>query len=419
MALAVHDPSDERSRERAILFFTCTAHALAHIYTLIHPSVLLAMAASFALNQEEFLRYATIGSVLFGVGALPAGWLSDRLGEKTLLVAFFFLTAAGGSVLGAADSHRALAIGFALLGTGASIFHPVGNAMISKGIRVPGKAMGINGLWGSLGTALAPILAYQIAAWSDWRWIYLSLAVPTVLLGISLMRTAIPITTRPSTAPDKMEHGSQPAPAPPTGSSPPSNWFWIITLLLGATSLGGFYFFLVTTILPSHFEAHIHFSADTQSRAAAYGIGVCYAVGGAGQVIAGNLMQRYEGRGLYAAVLACAAPLIFWVGSSEDVTLLGATAFMATFIFAAQPVENVLLARYSPARYRGLIFGSKFILAFGLGGLGTWVAGLITEEYSTRAVFTVASAVTAGSALLILLALVLPRWWKQPRQAQS
>ena len=406
----------ERQRERTILFYTCPAHALAHIYTLIHPSVLFAMSQSFGLTPGQFLRYATIGSVLFGVGALPAGWLSDRVGEKSLLVAFFFLTAAGGVVLGLAGGVVGLATGFALVGAGASIFHPVGNALISKGIRVPGRAMGINGLWGSLGTALAPILAYQIAAWSDWRWVYLLLAVPTTILGVALLRTPMPLAAR--SRPESADDNEQDTPrrstaaqeaASQVGVSPPNGWFWVVITLLGATSLGGLYFFLITTMLPSHFEGHIQFSSQTQSWAASYGVGVCYALGGVGQVVAGNLMQRVDGRGLYLFIVAGAAPLIFWVSQSEDVPLVVGTAIMATFLFAAQPVENVLLARYSPARYRGLIFGSKFILAFGMGGgLGTWLSGFITDTHGTAAVFVVASGCTAAAAL-ILIGLLVPR----------
>ena len=69
------------------------------------------MQETFGLSLDEFTAYATVSTVLFGVGALPAGWLGDRLGEKQMLVGFFFLTAFGGVCLGLAQEVWSLAIG--------------------------------------------------------------------------------------------------------------------------------------------------------------------------------------------------------------------------------------------------------------------------------------------------------------------
>ena len=87
--------------------------------------------------------------------------MSDRYGEKPLLVAFSILSAAGGIVAGFAGEVWHLTLAFVLIGLGTSIYHPVGLALISKGVRRSARAMGINGLFGSLGTALSPLAARQ------------------------------------------------------------------------------------------------------------------------------------------------------------------------------------------------------------------------------------------------------------------
>ena len=46
------------------------------------------------------------------------------------------------------------------------------------------------------------------------------------------------------------------------------------------------------------------------------------------------------------------------------VALAGAIA-SAVLSSAAGPVENILIARYTPSRYHGLGFGAKFVVAFG------------------------------------------------------
>ena len=50
------------------------------------------------------------------------------------------------------------------------------------------------------------------------------------------------------------------------------------------------------------------------------------------------------------------------------VALLGAI-FSAVLSSAAGPVENILIARYTPSRYHGLGFGAKFVVALGASPL--------------------------------------------------
>ena len=106
-----------QGEERKVLFFTCVAHGLTHAYMLLFTAILDPMRDSFGLDSEEFLGYASLANILFGLGALPAGWLGDRFGEKNLLVAFFFLTAAGGVLLGLAEGEWSLAAGMVLVGS--------------------------------------------------------------------------------------------------------------------------------------------------------------------------------------------------------------------------------------------------------------------------------------------------------------
>ena len=53
-----------------------------------------------------------------------------------------------------ARSVVAVTVGLTLLGAGASLYHPVGLALLSHGVRLRGRAMGIHGVAGSVGVAL-------------------------------------------------------------------------------------------------------------------------------------------------------------------------------------------------------------------------------------------------------------------------
>ena len=95
--------SSNSTVERNIIFFTCIAHAMTHVYIHLFTAIQPEIQRDFGLDSRQLTELASISLYLFGIGAIPAGWLSDRYGEKPLLVGFFILSAAGGVVAGFAS----------------------------------------------------------------------------------------------------------------------------------------------------------------------------------------------------------------------------------------------------------------------------------------------------------------------------
>ena len=403
-----------------ILWYSCVAHALTHVYTNLHPVLLVTIALSFGSNQT-WLAYAfhpglepltlsyyegaavcfTVMNVFFGCGSIPAGWLGDRLGEKVLLLTFFVGCAVGGIVISAADSVWVLGIGALLLGCARSIYHPVGTALISKGLRQRGRAMGIAGIAGSVGTALGPVVGGTVAFYLTWRWSYLLLAIPTVVFGVALAMTdlgpaARPIRTQRPVPLEGREAGD--------GDSKIGRPLLVLFLiLLSAMTLGGFYFHLFTTTLPPLLSAVSLKEALTRDGGffggdalkAGLVSGLVLLCGAFGQYKAGIFCDRYDKRKLYVLNYLIIVPLVFFLGRTEGTATVALACVSTVFFFAVQPIENTLIADFTPARWRGAVYGAKFILVFGVGGTGTLVAASLLKHYSTTAVFNVATVVSA------------------------
>ena len=82
--------------------------------------------------------------------------------------------------------------------------------------------------------------------------------------------------------------------------------------------------------------------------------------------------------------------------------VLLAMSLNVTFVAA----ENILVARYTPFKWRSLAYGARFVLALGVGGLTVLLAG---DLYDQDGSFTVIYLLLAGGALLASLgALLLP-----------
>ena len=86
------------------------------------------------------------------------------------------------------------------------------------------------------------------------------------------------------------------------------------------------------------------------------------------------------------------------------VALAGAVA-SAVLSSAAGPIENILIARYTPSRYHGLGFGAKFVVAFGAGPLAILLIAWVRETTGSLEILFLGLAAT--SVVITLVALLL------------
>ena len=86
-----------------------------------------------------------------------------------------------------------LQLGVALLSIGlfASIYHPVGTAMIVSYADRLGREMGLNGVWGNLGVASSALVTGVIGQFFGWRWAFIVPGIVTILIGLAFMRTVV------------------------------------------------------------------------------------------------------------------------------------------------------------------------------------------------------------------------------------
>src|SRR3546814_20308334 len=86
-----------------------------------------------------------------GAGALPSGWLGDRWSRNGMIAIFFIGIGAASIVTGFASTPFQIGAGLLLIGAFASIYHPVGIAMVVDGPpeRV-GRRLGVNGVYGNM-----------------------------------------------------------------------------------------------------------------------------------------------------------------------------------------------------------------------------------------------------------------------------
>ncbi|MGE3157494.1 MAG: MFS transporter, partial [Xanthobacteraceae bacterium] len=185
--LATSAASDVADRRRLSIGFINFAHALDHYVMLIFPTVVIGLEVVYGRPYGELLVIGTASFFAFGIFSLPAGWLGDHWSRRNMMAVFY--VGIGLSCAAAAFAPNFIALGVALfaLGLFASIYHPVGTAIVAEAAVNRGRTLAFNGVCGNLGVAFAAGITAALTAWIGWRAAFLVPALVCVVTGIAYL----------------------------------------------------------------------------------------------------------------------------------------------------------------------------------------------------------------------------------------
>ncbi|MFQ6057797.1 MAG: MFS transporter [Anaerolineae bacterium] len=380
------------SAERRVVALTSLAHGLNHVYMLIFSAVLPLMLREFPVGIFRMSLVGNLAYFTYGLGALPAGLIADKVGSRRLIAASLLGTSLVSLAIGLTPHFLALSLAMILFGAFASFYHPSGLSLVSRGVRAQGRALGYHGMAGNMGLALSPFLAGAIAAVYGWRGAYLLLALPGMALGLVALFSEL--TTEGVSAqeanPSPQEAGS-PGPAAPLA----------LILVYTVVTLSGFIYRGSLTFLPTYLTEQVTVGFLGLGGTALGGLitTIALLIGVVGQYVGGHLAERARPEVVWALLMTAFTPFLFLIGRLADAPLVAATILFVLFYFCAQPVSNVLVARFTSARARGLGYGIAFFFTFGMGSFAAGFSGYIAEHYGLSQVFYA----LGGIALLALM----------------
>src|SRR4029450_6173932 len=101
-----------------------------------------------------------------------------------MMTAFYIGCGVSLAGAGLAPNLAALAVAMFALGMFASIYHPVGMAMLIEASNARGRTLAFNGVCGNLGVSLAAGISAALATWFGWRAAFFAPAAVLVATGI-------------------------------------------------------------------------------------------------------------------------------------------------------------------------------------------------------------------------------------------
>jgi MFS family permease len=381
-----------------VLLVSC-AHALVHVYEVSVPSVEQEIANEYhatdlAAGKQLTGWLSNVWRLPWGLGAVAAGWLVDRFGSRYMLVIYLIGCSAACMLTAAASTREMLFVDMFLMGLLASIYHPAGLALISHETDPisRGRALGIHGIFGSLGIGVTPFLIGSLMqAGFSWRQVYGLLVVPGVLVALVFLRQML--------APRVTQADDAPRPITVAPTKPAWLSFFVLTTLAIAQ---GFIYSALMSFLPRYLSG-----SDGAISGAVLGNYLASGVlllGCVGQAVAGRWARPGQLERQLTLVTFCNAPLLVCMAVATGWGRPLATGLLALVHFMHQPLYNSLIADYTPPHRRSLCYGFSFAMGLGLGSFGAGFAG---GSRSDLFVYGSLAVVAAGGGCIGLLLWIL------------
>src|SRR5882757_4653067 len=375
-----------------VIGFVNAAHFIDHYAMLIFAAAVIVMGPALGMAYSELLPYATPGFVAFGAGSLLTGWLGDRWSRRHMMVIFF--TGIGASMIAVGLVETPLQLGAALLSIGlfASIYHPVGTAMIVSYADRLGREMGLNGVWGNLGVASSALVTGVVGQYLGWRWAFIIPGIVTILIGLAFMRMVV----------HEDRSGFKQA-AAQARVAKNDMWRVIAALLIVVIAISTT-FNAVTVAMPKLFAERL---ADLTRSPALLGViaAFVYVFGAMTQYTIGKLIDRYS-------LKAVSLPLSFMLAPFLYLAAIG----IVMGAFGQVTVNDAMVGKYTSEEWRSRAYSVRYFVGFTAAGASV---GLVAWLYEQGGFVTMLHAFGALCLLVIAAAIILPTEIKVPAAAAN
>lgn len=299
--------------------------------------------------------------------------------------------------VGLTQTPTQLGIGLLAIGLVASIYHPVGTAMLTAHAEQVGRELGINGVWGNLGVALSALVTGVLVEFAGWRSAFILPGVLSLILGWMFFK--------------HVKH--QPPPAKSGGASKARVSrkamvlviaSLVITVLASSTTFNA-----VTVAVPKLFEERL--SALTSSPATLGVIAaVVYVFGAFAQYTIGHLIDKKPLKDIFLPLAIIIVPSLYIASIVSGWLLIAISVVVVIAIFGQVTVNDAMIAKYTSDEWRARAYSARYFLGFTAAGLSV---GLVSWLYLQGGFTMMLQAFSLLCLMIVVGAVIFPREHRQ------
>ena len=362
------------------------------MFLLIFAAAVSSIAADFGFAKwEDLMPYGVGAFFLFGIGSLPSGRLGDLWGRRAMMVIFFFGMGVAAILASLTQNAWQLGAALCLIGLFASIYHPVGIPMLVQHAKNPGATIGVNGLAGNLGIAVAAVVTGFLIKWFGWRTAFVIPGLLSLVCGVVFAM----VCPREDEAPAKRKGKAKVALSP----AALARAFLVMTMAAVTASL----LFNLTTngngqLITQRFRGIIEDPATLGIL-----LGAVYAVASIAQVIVGRLIDRFALKPLYFWIVVGQIPLLVAASRAEGWMLFVLLTATMAFIFGAIPFTDAMIVRYVDDRIRSRVAGMRLAVSFSISSTAVWLLGPAVKGMGFGTVFMIMAGIAGCTAAMVFL----------------
>ena len=381
---------------KAKFFFLNIGHSIDHLFMLMFPAVAALAAVDLSSEYGDVLRLATGSFIAFGICSLPMGWLADRLSREFMISVFFIGMGVSMFFIGLSQEIWHFICSLTLMGVFAAIYHPVGLAMVSQGGGDVGRRLGVNGVWGNMGVAASALSIGLFADYAGWREAFFLVGLASVGLGLGWIRIVKTTDLEIKSSAKK-------------SVNPSRNWQKVLLVVAITATVGGFIFNSMTVSLPKVLYDTLSGFAMSSTEVGAIA-SVVYALAAFTQIVVGNAIDKYRIKPIFLAFVAAQAVFLYLASFTNGWLMVLISLVIMVLVFGQIPINDTLIARYTPDTWRGRVYSVKYVLTFTVSAA---VVPSIAWLYDDSGGFTLMFTLSAIAALIITVAvLAMPRGQK-------
>ena len=373
--------------------YAALGHLLMHMFAAFYFVIVLAIEDDWKLSYDELLNLWFLGSLLVGLGALPAGWISDRWSRSGMIAIMFIGLGISSLLCGLSGNKVSLFISLSLLGLFCAIYHPAGISWVVNTSKETGKALGFNNIFGGVGIGLGAFFAGVLIEQFNWQAAFMLPGLISLVVGLSL-------TYHLKSGKISLKNIS----SEQFKDNPEKNQMLkiAIIMLLSITCLS-FVYQILQTSLPKAIDIRLTNSLDLSTSDIGYIVAAIYIVSGLMNYVGGILTDKYSEKLIYSIGIVGQGLLLLLIVSLSNYWLIAISLAIVAFNSSILPAENLLLAKFSPEKYQSLVYGIKFIVSFTVGPIALI---MISRSYDLTGEFGVLY-LAFGFVMIIMFLIVL------------
>ena len=373
--------------------YAALGHLLMHMFAAFYFVIVLAIEDDWKLSYDELLNLWFLGSLLVGLGALPAGWISDKWSRSGMIAIMFIGLGISSLLCGLSGNKVSLFISLSLRGLFCAIYHPAGISWVVNTSKETGKALGFNNIFGGVGIGLGAFFAGVLIEQFNWQAAFMLPGLISLVVGLSL-------TYHLKSGKISLKNIS----SEQFKDNPEKNQMLkiAIIMLLSITCLS-FVYQILQTSLPKAIDIRLTDSLDLSTSDIGYIVAAIYIVSGLMNYVGGILTDKYSEKLIYSIGIVGQGLLLLLIVSLSNYWLIAISLAIVAFNSSILPAENLLLAKFSPEKYQSLVYGIKFIVSFTVGPIALI---MISRSYDLTGEFGVLY-LAFGFVMIIMFLIVL------------